>query len=131
MGTLKAALDKAGLTQTLRGTGPFTVFAPTDAAFQSLADKQDVSVSALLDLPNLADILKYHVANGDVRSGDLSDGQQVDSLEGSKLEIGVDGGAVSVNDAGVSTADIACSNGVIHVIDAVLMLPDSETKSDT
>jgi uncharacterized surface protein with fasciclin (FAS1) repeats len=116
--TLLSALSAAALTDTLRGTGPFTVFAPTDEAFKKLpAGTLD---SLLKDIPKLKSILTYHVAAGsiaakDVKSGDLK------TLEGTALVAGVHGANVTVNGAKVVRADIAASNGVIHSIDTVLM----------
>jgi len=100
--TLVAAVQAAGLVDTLKGEGPFTVFAPTDAALTAL--------------------LTYHVVPGNVMSTDLSDGMMATTVQGSDVTIGTEGG-VTVNGANVVTADIETSNGVIHVIDAVI-LPD-------
>lgn len=125
--TLAAALDAAGLVSTLEGTGPFTVFAPRNAAFDALG--ADV-VAGLLEDGNvdlLSRILTFHVVSGaEVFSGDLSDGQTVTTVEGSQLTIGVSGGSVTVNGAAVVTADIEASNGVVHIIDAVLVPSDTD-----
>ncbi len=119
--TLATALDAAGLTETLENDGPFTVFAPTDAAFEALpAGTLD---DLLADPEALTDVLTYHVVDGDVMSSDLSDGMEVEALNGGTLTIGVDGDTVTVNDATVTSADIVASNGVIHVIDTVLVPP--------
>lgn len=120
--TLVAAVQAAGLEQTLRGEGPFTVFAPTDAAFDALPDG---TVDMLLmeeNLDQLVTILTYHVVPGAVMSGDLSDGMMATTVQGGDVTIGTMGG-VTVDGANVVTADIEASNGVIHVIDAVIM-PD-------
>ncbi len=118
--TLVAAVEAAGLVETLKGEGPFTVFAPTDDAFAALPEG---TVEDLLKPENkdkLAAILTYHVVAGKVMSGDLSDGMTAATVEGSDVTIKTEGG-VMVNDANVTTADIEASNGVIHVIDSVLM----------
>lgn len=118
--TLVAAVKAADLVETLKGTGPFTVFAPTDAAFAALPDG---TVDDLLKPENkakLAAILTYHVVSGKVMSTDLSDGMTPATVNGETVTIHTDGG-VKVNDATVSTADIDADNGIIHVIDAVLM----------
>jgi len=116
--TLVAALEAADLVDTLRSEGPFTVFAPTDAAFAALPEG---TVEALLaDIPTLTAILTYHVVAGQVMSGDLSDGMTAVTVNGQSITIGV-GEAVTVNEATVISADIAASNGVIHVIDQVIL----------
>ena len=118
--TLLAAAEAAGLVETLKSEGPFTVFAPTDDAFAALPEG---TVENLL-LPENADqltaILTYHVVPAAVMSGDLSDGMMATTVQGSDLTIGTEGG-VTVNGVSVSTADIEASNGVIHVIDGVLI----------
>ena len=120
--TLVAAVTAAGLVETLKGTGPFTVFAPTDAAFAALPAG---TVEMLLKPENkakLASVLTYHVVPGKVMSGDLLGKKATPkTVEGQTLAIDATGGGVMVNDATVSTADIAATNGVIHVIDKVLM----------
>ena len=120
--TLTAALEAAGLVDTLKGEGPFTVFAPTDDAFAALPEG---TVDALLEDPQgeLTDILTYHVVPGKVMWTDLSDGMTATTVQGGDLNFTIDGGAVYVNGQMVSTADIETSNGIIHVIDGVL-LPD-------
>lgn len=118
--TLVAAVQAAGLVETLKGEGPFTVFAPTDEAFAALPEG---TVEALLADPEaLAAILTYHVVAGKVMSTDLSDGMMAATVNGADITIGTMGG-VSVNGANVVTADIDASNGVIHVIDAVILPP--------
>lgn len=120
--TLIAAVTAAGLVETLKGAGPFTVFAPTDAAFAALPAG---TVEMLLKPENkgkLASVLTYHVVPGKVMSGDLLGKKATPkTVEGQTLAIDATGGGVMVNDATVSTADIAATNGVIHVIDKVLM----------
>ena len=118
--TLAAALTAAGLVDTLKGEGPFTVFAPTDAAFAALPAG---TVEDLLKPENkdkLVAILTYHVVAGKVMSGDLSEGMMAPTVQGSDITITLDGGA-KVNGATISAADIEASNGVIHVIDAVIL----------
>lgn len=125
--TLTAALKAAGLDETLKGPGPFTVFAPTDAAFAKLPEG---TVETLLKDPKgqLAEILKYHVVAGEVMAADVAkmDGQKVKTVQGAELTVEVSGGKVVLVDAAgnrvnVIKTDITASNGVIHVIDAVLI----------
>jgi uncharacterized surface protein with fasciclin (FAS1) repeats len=119
--TLVAAVKAAGLAETLSGKGPFTVFAPTDAAFAKLPAG---TVDSLLKPENkdkLRAILLYHVVSGDVKAADLTDGESVKTVGGGTLTIHIASGAVTVNDADVVKADIPASNGVIHVIDTVLL----------
>ncbi len=121
--TLVAAVEAAGLVDTLSGEGPFTVFAPTDDAFAALPPEL---IEALLLPENqevLAQILTYHVVAGEVLSTDIAAGD-VETVEGSTIAVGVDGGTVTVNDATVIAADVTADNGVIHVIDTVLLPPD-------
>lgn len=121
--TLVAALKAADLVTALQGKGPFTVFAPSDAAFAKLPAG---TVDALLKDPKkLASILTYHVVSGKVMAGDVvkAGGAKPATLNGAPLDIQVKGGKVYVNGAMVTSADIAASNGVIHVIDAVVLPP--------
>ena len=116
--TLVAAVEAAGLVETLKGEGPFTVFAPTDDAFAALPEG---TVEGLLADPEaLAAILTYHVVPGKVMSGDLSDDMTAATVQGGDITIDLDSG-VMVNDANVVQADIETSNGVIHVIDKVIL----------
>ncbi len=122
--TLAAALTAAGLVETLKGEGPFTVFAPTDAAFAALPEG---TVETLLKPENkdqLVAVLTYHVVPGKVMSGDLVDGMKAATVQGGEVTIDLDNGPM-VNDAHVVTPDIAASNGVIHVIDKVILPPES------
>ena len=119
--TLAAALGAAGLVDTLKGPGPFTVFAPTDAAFAALPAG---TVDDLLKPENkdkLVAILTYHVVAGEVSSTDVVKLSEAATVNGAKVSIKTDGGNVHINDAAVTTADIEASNGVIHVIDKVLI----------
>ncbi|MGE3363593.1 MAG: fasciclin domain-containing protein [Rhizobiaceae bacterium] len=120
--TLVAAVQAAGLVDTLKGAGPFTVFAPTDEAFAALPAG---TVEDLLKPENkdkLTKILTYHVVSGKVMAGDLKDGMKAATVAGPEVTIDLDNGAM-VNEAKVVTADVAADNGVIHVIDKVLMPP--------
>lgn len=117
--TLAAALDAAGLVETLKGTGPFTVFAPTDAAFAKLPAG---TVDGLLkDKAKLTSILTYHVVPGKVMAADVVKLDGAKTVNGQSVMIKVVDGKVQVDSATVTQADIETSNGVIHVIDTVLM----------
>lgn len=116
--TLLAALDAAKLTATLEGEGPFTVFAPTDAAFAALP--AGVLDGLLADPAALSKVLTYHVVAGRAASGDLVGKSTLQSLEGKPLTVSTEGG-VKVGGANVTSADVDASNGVIHVIDQVLI----------
>jgi transforming growth factor-beta-induced protein len=119
--TLVAALDAAGLVETLNGPGPFTVFAPTDSAFAQLPAG---TVEALLaDTAQLASVLTYHVVPGKVMASDIvgANGARPATVNGQTVDVVVRDGMVYVNGARVVTADIVASNGVIHVVDAVLL----------
>ncbi|MEH2251165.1 fasciclin domain-containing protein [Nostoc sp.] len=116
--TLVAAIQAAGLVDTLKGPGPFTVFAPTDEAFNKLPAG---TVDALLkDIPKLKKILTYHVVSGKVLAADVAKLKTAKTVEGSEVKIDASNG-VKINDAKVATADVAADNGVIHVIDTVLI----------
>ena len=121
--TLAAALTAAGLVDTLAGTGPFTVFAPTDEAFAKLPEG---TVEKLLkDVPKLKAILTYHVVSGKVMAADVMklDGKSAKTVNGAELNIATQGGVKLNSNVHVTKTDIECSNGVIHVVDAVLMPP--------
>ncbi|HEY9669844.1 MAG TPA: fasciclin domain-containing protein [Waterburya sp.] len=116
--TLVAAIKAAKLVDTLKGAGPFTVFAPTDEAFAKLPDG---TVDALLkDIPKLKKILTYHVVSGKVMAADVVKLKSAKTIEGSDVKIDSSSG-VKVNDATVSTPDVGADNGVIHIIDTVLI----------
>ena len=123
---LEAAVIAAGLADDLSAEGPFTVFAPTDAAFTALLEALEVTADELLANPDLASILLYHVVSGNVLSTDLSDGQIVETLNnGQSIEINFTAEGVTINGTAlVVVADLTADNGVVHVIDAVL-LPSS------
>ena len=117
--TLATALEAAGLVDTLKGPGPFTVFAPTDAAFAKLPAG---TVEGLLkDKPKLTAILTYHVVPGNVKAADVVKLDSAKTVNGQSVAIKVVDGKVIVDNATVTTADIEASNGVIHVIDTVLL----------
>lgn len=122
--TLTKALTAAGLVTTLQGTGPFTVFAPTDAAFAALPKATLDDLLKPANKAKLTKILTYHVVPGSVVSTSLKSGN-VKSVEGSPLKVTVAGGKVTVGGANVVKADVKASNGVIHVIDKVLIPPDA------
>ena len=119
--TLAAALEAAGLVATLQGEGPFTVFAPTDAAFAKLPEG---TVGALLaDKEALTRILTYHVVAGEVTSDQVVELSEAETVAGIKAPIEVRDGSVYVGGAKVTTADVQASNGVIHIIDTVMLPP--------
>jgi uncharacterized surface protein with fasciclin (FAS1) repeats len=121
--TLVAALNEAELAELLQGEGPFTVFAPTDAAFAALPEG---TVEELLKPENrdrLVKILSYHVVSGEYKSDQLTSGQ-VATVEGSPVTVTVNANGVKVNDATVTQPDVQATNGVIHVIDQVILPPD-------
>jgi len=122
--TLAAALEAADLVSTLKGAGQFTVFAPTDAAFASLPAG---TVEDLLKPENkqqLAAILTYHVVPGKVMAAEVTGLDEAKTVNGKMIDIDVEGSTVKINDATVTSADIAASNGVIHVIDKVILPPE-------
>ena len=124
--TLIAAAQAAGLDETLANDGPYTVFAPTDAAFEAaLADLGLTAEELLADTELLTSVLTYHVVEGEVPAADVVtlDGEEVPTVNGASVTITVDGESVMVNDANVVATDVFASNGVIHVIDAVLVPP--------
>lgn len=117
--TLTKLVGEAGLVATLQGEGPFTVFAPTDEAFaklpKSLVDR------LLADKKLLTSVLTYHVIAGKVKSTDLKNGLEAKTVQGEKLKVTMKDKKVKFNQSGLVTADIVASNGVIHVIDAVIL----------
>ncbi len=121
--TLVAAVEAADLVETLKGEGPFTVFAPTDEAFAALPEGTVDTLLLPENKDQLVQILTYHVVPGKVMSTDLSNEMMAETVEGSEVTIMTEGG-VTVDGASVTTADIEASNGVIHVIDAVIMPGD-------
>jgi uncharacterized surface protein with fasciclin (FAS1) repeats len=122
--TLLTAIEAAGLTETLMGDGPFTVFAPTDEAFAAV-DEETLN-GLLADPEALAQVLLYHVVEGAVPASDVVTLESATTAQGSDVEIVVDGDTVTLNgSANVVQTDIEASNGIIHVIDAVLLPPSS------
>jgi uncharacterized surface protein with fasciclin (FAS1) repeats len=122
--TLTAALGAAGLVDTLRGPGPFTVFAPTDDAFAKLPAG---TVEELLKPENrdqLTAILTYHVVPGTVMAADVVRVDEAETVNGEMLNVTVNGDSVMINDATVTAADIVASNGVIHIVDTVILPPE-------
>jgi len=123
--TLVTALGATGLDETLQGPGPFTIFAPTNEAFDDLPEG---TLDELLEEENqdqLIDILSYHVISGEVTSADIADLESAATVQGDDIEISVDDdGNVMINDANVTEVDLMADNGVIHVIDAVLLPPE-------
>jgi uncharacterized surface protein with fasciclin (FAS1) repeats len=119
--TLVTAVKAAGLVDTLKGHGPFTVFAPTDEAFAKLPAG---TVEGLLKNPEqLKSILTYHVVSGAVKAADVVNLTSAKSVQGADIKVSAKNGVVKVNNAKVVKTDIICDNGVIHVIDAVIMPP--------
>lgn len=121
--TLTAAVRAAGLADTLSGQGPYTVFAPTDAAFAALPQETVAMLMKPENKAKLQKVLAYHVVPGSVESSTLQPGQ-VETVEGSTISVKRAQGKVMVNNASVTTPDIKASNGVIHVIDKVILPPD-------
>ncbi len=123
LSTLVAAVKAGGLVETLQGDGPFTVFAPTNEAFAKLPEGV---VEDLLKPENkdaLIAVLTYHVVPGKVKSTDLSDGMTAKTVQGSKVTVDINYGKVMIDNANVTAANIMASNGVVHVIDTVILPP--------
>ena len=125
LSTLVAAVKAAGLVETLQGDGPFTVFAPTNDAFAALPEGTVESLLKPENKDKLVAVLTYHVVAGEVRSTDLSNGQMAKTVQGSEIKVSLSDKGAWINDAGVVAADVDASNGVVHVIDKVI-LPPSE-----
>lgn len=119
--TLVAAVQAAGLVDALKGDGPFTVFAPTDEAFAKLPEGTVESLLQPENVDQLKAILTYHVVSGQVMAASVSDGLEAASLNGQPLTFAVDENGARVGDANIVTTDVGASNGVIHVIDTVLI----------
>ena len=120
LSTLVAAVTAADLGPTLQGEGPFTVFAPTNDAFASIQSTVDTLLKPA-NKGDLANVLTYHVVPGATMAADLTDGQMLTTVQGEKLEVAIDGDTVTVGGATVSQPDVAASNGVVHVVDTVLV----------
>lgn len=121
--TLVAALQKADLVGAVTGEGPLTVFAPTDEAFGKLLSQLNITANDLLNHPQLKNVLLFHVVSGKVMSTDLTNGMKAATLKGESLTVDLSNG-VKINGSTVITADIEATNGVIHVIDTVLVPSD-------
>jgi uncharacterized surface protein with fasciclin (FAS1) repeats len=119
--TLVAAVKAAGLAETLSGAGPFTVFAPTNAAFSALPAGAVDNLLKPEMKKDLTGVLTYHVVPGKLMAADLKDGQKLKTVQGKDLLVTIKDGKVMINGANVTIADVVSSNGVTHVIDAVLM----------
>lgn len=125
LSTLVSAVKAADLVETLNGDGPFTVFAPTNQAFNNLPDGTLDMLLLEENKQKLQGILTYHVVAGKIMSSDLEDGQMVETVQGNKIRVSLADGA-QINDANVVKADVEASNGVVHIIDAVIMPSDNE-----
>ena len=121
LSTLVAAVSAAGLVETLQGDGPFTVFAPTNEAFAALPDGTLESLLLEENRDQLIQILTYHVVPGKVMSTDLSDGMTAATVEGSEVTVSINNYGVSVDGASVVQADVEATNGVVHIIDSVIL----------
>lgn len=117
---LVSALQKAELVETLQGDGPFTVFAPTNAAFEKLLIELDITAEELLAQPDLAKVLTYHVVPGKVMAADLNDGMTATTVNGESVTFNLSGDPM-VNQSMITTTDIEATNGVVHVIDTILV----------
>ncbi|CAM4314818.1 fasciclin domain-containing protein [Lacicoccus alkaliphilus] len=125
---LVAALQQAELVETLQGEGPYTVFAPTNEAFAQLLSDLDITQEELLAQPDLANVLLYHVIEGEVFAGDLEDGLEASTVNGESVTFDLSGDPM-VNESNIVDTDIEASNGVIHVVDSVLV-PSNFTLQD-
>ena len=123
--TLATALGAAGLVETLKGAGPFTVFAPTDAAFAKLPAGTVENLLKPENKEQLVAILTYHVVAGTVKAADVVKLKEAKTVNGKSVAVKADGKGVMINDAKVTKTDITASNGVIHVIDTVILPPKS------
>ena len=119
--TLVTAVKAAGLVETLSGDGPFTVFAPVNAAFDNLPAGTLANLLKTENKSALAGVLTYHVVAGKVMAADLKDGQMIKTVNGQELKVTIKDGKVMINDALVTAADLSGSNGVVHVINKVLL----------
>lgn len=124
LSTLVAAVKAAGLVETLQGSGPFTVFAPTNKAFAALPAGTLESLLKPENKAKLVSILTYHVIGAKVMSTDLSNGQKAKTVEGEDVKVSIGSKGVMINDAKVVAADVSASNGVVHVIDKVILPPN-------
>ncbi|PTB94945.1 fasciclin [Marivirga lumbricoides] len=120
LSTLVAALQQAELVETFKGEGNFTVFAPTNEAFASVQETVDMLLKEE-NKSKLQSVLKYHVVDGATMAADLTDGQELTTLQGEKLKVTIKDDKVMINEAEVVTADVKASNGVVHVINKVVV----------
>lgn len=123
LSTLVAAVQAGDLVDVLQSEGPFTVFAPTNEAFANLPEGTLATLLKSENKEQLIAILKYHVVAGKVMSTDLSDGMMPATVNGATINVGISAAGVNINDAKVTVADIIASNGVVHVIDQVILPP--------
>ncbi|MEM0996457.1 MAG: fasciclin domain-containing protein [Bacteroidota bacterium] len=123
LSTLVAAVKAADLVSTLKGDGPFTVFAPTNDAFNALPKGTVANLLKPENKDQLVNILTYHVVPGKILSTDLGDGQRAATVQGSKVKVTLTEGGVLIDNARVINADVTASNGVVHVIDRVILPP--------
>lgn len=120
LSTLVQAVTAAGLVETLKGDGPFTVFAPTNDAFRALGEEKVAELLEPANRDQLKEILTYHVVPGELTADRLKDGQKLKTVQGDTLTVRLGDGGAKVNDANVVKPDVTASNGVVHVIDGVL-----------
>jgi uncharacterized surface protein with fasciclin (FAS1) repeats len=118
--TLATAVQAADLVTTLQGKGPFTVFAPTDASFAAIQKDVDMLLKPE-NKSKLANVLTYHVVSGELMAADLKDGAELTTVQGGKLKVSVKDHKVMIGNAHVTTADVCATNGVVHLIDKVLL----------
>ncbi|WPR75135.1 fasciclin domain-containing protein [Algoriphagus sp. NG3] len=123
LSTLVAAVKAGDLVETLQGDGPFTVFAPTNEAFAKLPEGTVENLLLPENKAQLVKILTYHVVPGKIMASDLKNGQMAETVEGSSLKVTLMDGKAMINNATVTTADIVADNGVVHVIDTVILPP--------
>jgi uncharacterized surface protein with fasciclin (FAS1) repeats len=128
--TLVAAVQAAELVEALKGTGPFTVFAPTDEAFAALPEGTVESLLKPENKEQLQAVLLYHVVSGKIMAADIGSGAQPATLQGATIDVVGSSSGVTVNGANVLSADVMTSNGVIHVIDAVILPPATAAKAN-
>ena len=126
LSTLVAAVTAGDLVSVLKGDGPYTVFAPTDKAFAALPEGTLASLLKPENKDQLVSILTYHVVPGKIMSSDLSNGQKAKTVQGGDVKITIADGTVMINNANVTSADIQAENGVVHVIDKVILPPSGK-----
>jgi transforming growth factor-beta-induced protein len=129
--SLVTAVQTAGLEEALRGKGPFTVFAPTNEAFDTLAGSLGLTLEEILALPNLSEILLYHVVSGSLDGSAVAMEEKIETLMGKDVTVTLEGENIRINDSLVVASNIEASNGIIHVIDAVLLPPELPTIYET